>query len=68
MDEQSHKAEMRAALQGDFERLRARRRVESPGVGDEARIPVSEGCAEYVSSAAEPERRDRSSRWFAWRR
>ena len=25
MEEQSHKSEMRAALQGDFERLRARR-------------------------------------------
>ena len=31
MEEQSHKNEMRAALQGDFERLRARRQ---PGVSE----------------------------------
>ena len=28
MEEQSHKSDMRAALQGDFERLRARRQSE----------------------------------------
>ena len=31
VEEQSHKSEMRAALQGDFERLRARRQ---PGVSE----------------------------------
>lgn len=30
MDEQSHKEEMRAALRGDFERLRARRGGAAP--------------------------------------
>jgi hypothetical protein len=35
MDEQSHKDEMRAALRGDFERLRARRGGPEPlGAGE----------------------------------
>ena len=36
VEEQSHKSEMRAALQGDFERLRARRQTwESEGTGEQ---------------------------------
>jgi len=45
MDEQSHKEEMRAALRGDFERLRARRGSAAPPPGE----PVLQGA-----SAAEP--------------
>jgi hypothetical protein len=42
--EQSHKSEMRAALQGDFERLRARRDDASPplAVAPPAAEPVAE--------------------------
>ena len=44
MKEQSHKSEMRAALQGDFERLRARRDDASPpmAVAPPAAEPVAE--------------------------
>ncbi len=41
MDEQSHKDEMRAALRGDFERLRARRGGPEPlGAGTLPAQPV----------------------------
>ena len=43
MEEQSHKSEMRAALQGDFERLRARRQS---------------GVSETVSEHSRPDIRD----------
>ena len=46
VQEQSHKTEMRAALRGDFERLRARR--ESGGEAEGVPDPV------VVSPAAEP--------------
>ena len=44
MKEQSHKSEMRAALQGDFERLRARREEGEPpmAVATPAAEPVAE--------------------------
>jgi hypothetical protein len=45
--EQSHKTEMRAALRGDFERLRARRGSDTPLV---AAVPASE--PERVPEAA----------------
>jgi hypothetical protein len=43
VEEQSHKSEMRAALQGDFERLRARRQS---------------GVSETVSEHSRPDIRD----------
>jgi len=44
MQEQSHKTEMRAALRGDFERLRARHesRGEAEGVPDAVVVTPSE--------------------------
>ena len=58
MEEQSHKSEMRAALQGDFERLRARRQS---GVSEAVAEPsgpdphVAEpSVAEAASSEPEP--------------
>ena len=47
MKEQSHKSEMRAALQGDFERLRARRDDASPPMA------VAPLAAEPVARPAE---------------
>ena len=47
MKEQSHKSEMRAALQGDFERLRARRDDASPPMA------VAPPAAEPVAGPAE---------------
>lgn len=47
MDEQSHKEEMRAALRGDFERLRARR-------GDAARPTTDEALPPAVSAVELP--------------
>ena len=53
MKEQSHKSEMRAALKGDFERLRARREdgATPPAVAPPAEEPVS---APETVRAAEP--------------
>jgi hypothetical protein len=47
VDEQSHKDEMRAALRGDFERLRARRDDTEPSttIGGAASDPVRRGKA-----------------------
>jgi hypothetical protein len=45
--EQSHKSEMRAALQGDFERLRARRDDASPP------LAVAPPAAELVAEPGE---------------
>jgi hypothetical protein len=47
MDEQSHKDEMRAALRGDFERLRARR---EGGDVPERPQPVSAVAGELAGS------------------
>jgi hypothetical protein len=56
--EQSHKREMRAALRGDFERLRARRGgdtalIEAPAPdGDVAAMAEPEGVVEPVPETA----------------
>ncbi len=68
MKEQSHKTEMRAALQGDFERLRARREdgppvaiappVEEPMTEPEPApaLPVTPVVADPVAAAPPPAR------------
>lgn len=59
MDEQSHKEEMRAALRGDFERLRARRGVAVPAAAEPPPQPVAAAVAaeDAESPAVEPGRR-----------
>jgi hypothetical protein len=64
--EQSHKSEMRAALRGDFERLRARREdaapiAEAPNVAEpvaapEAPQPIEPVVSEPVVADALPSR------------
>ena len=48
VEEQSHKSEMRAALQGDFERLRARRESEGEPAVERS------GSAPQVAELPEP--------------
>lgn len=52
MDEQSHKDEMRAAVRGDFERLRARLGGPGPGAAGETALPCLAPTA--PTAAAEP--------------
>ena len=52
MKEQSHKNEMRAALRGDFERLRARRQDGPPTVVAATPEPVTETAPEPASAPA----------------
>ena len=54
MEEQSHKSEMRAALQGDFERLRARRQSGVSEAVAEPSGPDLHGAAAPVAVAASP--------------
>ena len=58
MDEQSHKEEMRAALRGDFERLRARRGDAAPALPEPVAAPVAapppQGAADPPAGAPEP--------------
>jgi hypothetical protein len=54
--EQSHKSEMRAALRGDFERLRARRGGETALIEQSATAePVDAAPAPETAFAPEPE-------------
>ena len=56
MKEQSHKSEMRAALRGDFERLRARRGGETALIEQSATAePVDAAPAPETALAPEPE-------------
>jgi len=55
MDEQSHKQEMAAAVRGDFERLKARRRAEdAPAIAGPS--APSEPVGEDDASVSEPPR------------
>lgn len=52
MEEQSHKSEMRAALRGDFERLRARRQTGVTQAAVERSGPVSQAAEAPVCGPA----------------
>lgn len=55
MEEQSHKSEMRAALRGDFERLRARRQSGTSEVVAEPFGPDTQAAEPPVAAPASPE-------------
>ena len=65
MEEQSHKSEMRAALRGDFERLRARRQSGTSEVVAEPSGPDPHVTEARVAASASSEPDPTPPSWLA---